>query len=95
MDEYLKDHLVVKFIIIFLVGIILFVCMYLIFRSYKMKDLKGIQENNLKRMAYWRSIVGMCIAIVVIIFSFYMLFEDLAEYEKADRNKIQRVEVRE
>lgn len=94
MDEYLKQHFIVKFIVIFFSGTSLFIFMYWIFKSYSKKELEPTQENNLKRMTYWRSIVGMCLGILVVILSFYMLFEDLRKYEEDNSNKFEKVQVR-
>ncbi|WP_027381099.1 hypothetical protein [Chryseobacterium daeguense] len=94
MDEYLEEHFVVKFFITFFIGVVLFICMYLLFKSYSKKDIEPIPENNLKRMEYWRSIVGMCLGIFVVIMSFYMLYDDLTNPKEDNSNKIEKVEVR-
>ncbi|MBB4806848.1 putative membrane protein [Chryseobacterium defluvii] len=94
MDEYLKEHIFVKFVTFFILGVCLLVVMYLFSKSYSKKELEPRPENNLKRMSYWRSLCGMGLGVVIIVMSFYMLYEDLTNPEEANRNKIEKVQVR-
>ncbi|MDC8100602.1 hypothetical protein [Chryseobacterium rhizosphaerae] len=94
MDEYLEEHFVVKFFVIFLIGAILFICMYLLFKSYVKKELEPTPENSLARMTYWRTIIGMCLGVLVILMAFYMLYEDLTTPKVDNLNRYDKAEVR-
>lgn len=94
MDEYLKEHFVIKFLLFFLLGIGLFIFSYILAKGYKKEGIDPIPENNLKRMEYWRSIGGMCLGIFVVIMSFYMLYDDLTNPKEDSSNNIEKVEVR-
>ncbi|BEV04657.1 hypothetical protein [Chryseobacterium gambrini] len=93
MDEYLKEHFVIKFFVFLILGFAMFVLSYIIFKSYSNKDIEPIKENNLKRMVYWRSIGGMCLGLLIILMSFYMIFEDLTQI-KENNDVIMNVQVR-
>lgn len=93
MDEYLEKHFMLKFLFFLLLGIGTFLFSYIISKSFKRDDLTPLSENNLKRMAYWRSIGGMFLGIIITLFSFYILFNDLTE-PKQNNNKFEKVEVR-
>ncbi|PVV61040.1 MULTISPECIES: hypothetical protein [Chryseobacterium] len=93
MDEYLKDHLVIKFFLILISGFALFVFSYFIYKSYNKEKLVIIKTDAFRIMVYWRSIVGMCLGIFIMLFSFYMLFEDLTLI-KENNDVIMNVQVR-
>lgn len=93
MDEYLKEHFVLKFFLILISGFVLFVFSYIIYKSYNKEKLIAIRANTFSMMVYWRSIVAMCVGIFVMLFSFYMLFEDLTQ-AKENNNVIMNVQVR-
>lgn len=93
MDEYLKEHFVIKFFLILISGFALLVFSYIIFKSYSKNAIEPIKENNLKRLVYWRSIGGMCLGIFIMLFSFYILFEDLTMV-KENNDIIMNVQVR-
>ncbi len=77
MDEYLKEHFVVKFFLNLISGFALFVFSYFIYKSYNKEKLVIIKTDAFRIMVYWRSIVAMGAGIFIMLFSFYMLFEDL------------------
>ncbi len=93
MDEYLKEHFVIKFFLILVSGFVLFVFSYIIFKSYDKEKLVTIKANAFSIKVYWRSIGGMCLGIFTMLFSFYMLFEDLTQ-DKENNNLIMNVQVR-
>lgn len=93
MDEYLKEHFVVKFLFFFLLGIGIFIFSYFISKSYKKEELEPTKENSYSRIIYWRSIGGMFLGIVTIIMSLYLLFKDLTETKENSINKIETVQI--
>lgn len=44
MDEYLKEHFVVKFLFFFLLGIGVFIFSYFISKSYKKEELEPTKK---------------------------------------------------
>ncbi|MDN4011792.1 hypothetical protein QX233_04900 [Chryseobacterium gambrini] len=93
MDDYLREHFFVKFLVFLLLGIGVFVFSYRILKSYKKEELEPIKENTYSRMIYWRSIGGMCLGLLIILMSFYMIFEDLTQV-KENNDVIMNVQVR-
>jgi len=73
---------------------VIFIYAYTIFKSYKKEQLTPTKENTYSRMIYWRSIVGMCLGIFVILMSFYMLYDDLTKPKEDNSNRVERVEIR-
>lgn len=50
MDEYLKDHLVIKFFLILISGFVLFVFSYFIYKSYNKEKLVIIKTDAFRIM---------------------------------------------
>lgn len=94
MDEFLKEHIFVKFLLCFLLGGGIFLYSYKIFKNYKKESLESPKDDYLKIYVYYRSIIAMCVAIIFMIFSFYMLFDDLTTPKEDNINK-KNVEVQE
>jgi hypothetical protein len=94
VDEYLKEHFVIKFLLFLLLGIGLFIFSYILAKGYKKEGLDPITKNSLKRMEYLRSIGGMFLGIAIILMSFYMLYDDLTKPKEDNSNRVERVEIR-